>query len=605
MSWQRPLLDPLVGQDADRIGPFTLLGRLGAGAMGRVYLGRSPAGRLVAVKTIKHEYAEDLDFRARFTQEVAAARRVSGVFTAAVVAADANAQVPWLATAYVPAPSLARLVQAGGPLPMPAVRWLAAGCAEALESIHSAGLIHRDLKPSNVLVAQDGPRVIDFGVARAVERVQLTTTHGALGTPAYMAPEQARDTSRAVAASDVFSLGSTLVYAATGHAPYQGETVMDILVQLATEPPDLVGLPEELTGIVRDCLQRDPDKRPSPASLLENLALDLHVDANNGPPELPEVALALMEAYRQPPRPVARISASAADSTFGSRVTGLQATDSQLSGFQPSGSQPSGFQTTGSLRSPSQPSGSQPSGSQPPGSQPSGSQSPGSQPTAPEPAGSPPAPPESDPPGSASSDQPEPVSGGPSRLLARLGPSARRNVSSSGRSQAGRWMPWSASGARRASTARVLLSLVALIAVMASGVLVGAWITSSRDAPAQDPGTGHGPPPERRDPPPPVSGESDRPTGPPSVQVNQPFGDVYTSFVLHGRGWPPGEQVTIGIAGGPTSPDRPFVDRAGTFNYVLNQDQEFFSGTTPPGNYLVVATASGGRRAEASFRVDP
>ena len=135
-----------------------------------------------------------------------------------------------------------------GPLPVPAARWLAAGCAEALESIHGAGLVHRDLKPSNVLVSPDGPRVIDFGVARAAERIQLTVTRGAVGTPAYMAPEQARDTRQASAASDMFSLGATLLFAATGHAPYQGETVMDVLVRLATEPPDLAGLPAELAG---------------------------------------------------------------------------------------------------------------------------------------------------------------------------------------------------------------------------------------------------------------------------------------------------------------------------------------------------------------------
>src|SRR5205823_251245 len=190
--------------------------------MGRVYLGRSTAGRLVAVKTIKIELADEAGFRARFAHEVAAARRVSGVFTAAVVAADPEADMPWLATAYVPAPSLSKLVAECGPLPVPTVRWLAAGCAEALASIHGAGLVHRDLKPSNVLVAPDGPRVIDFGVARAAERMGRTTARGAVGTPAYMAPEQARDTREASVASDVYSLGATLLFAATGHPPYDG-----------------------------------------------------------------------------------------------------------------------------------------------------------------------------------------------------------------------------------------------------------------------------------------------------------------------------------------------------------------------------------------------
>ena len=232
--------------DPERIGSYTIIGRLGAGAMGQVFLARSTAGRLVAVKTIRVELAEEPGFRARFAREVAAASRVSGVFTAAVIEANPDADLPWVATAYVPAPSLSTLVKKAGPLPVPAVRWLAAGCAEALQSIHGAGLLHRDVKPSNVLVAPDGPRVIDFGVARATERVQLTSTRGAAGTPAYMAPEQARDATQASPASDVFSLGATLVYAATGHPPYQGETVMDILVRLATEPPDLDGLPDEM-----------------------------------------------------------------------------------------------------------------------------------------------------------------------------------------------------------------------------------------------------------------------------------------------------------------------------------------------------------------------
>ena len=244
------IVQPLRRWDPERIGPYAIIGRLGAGAMGQVFLARSTTGRLVAVKTIRVELAEEAGFRARFAREVAAASRVSGVFTAAVIEANPDADLPWVATAYVPAPSLSTLVRRAGPLPVPAVRWLAAGCAEALQSIHGAGLLHRDIKPSNVLVAPDGPRVIDFGVARAAERVELTTTRGAAGTPAYMAPEQARDATLASPASDVFSLGATLVFAATGHPPYRGETVMDILVRLATEPPDLSGMPEELADLV-------------------------------------------------------------------------------------------------------------------------------------------------------------------------------------------------------------------------------------------------------------------------------------------------------------------------------------------------------------------
>src|ERR1700722_14835656 len=302
---QPPLIEPLRPWDPERIGGFTLIGRLGAGAMGRVYLGRSAAGRLVAVKTIRIEFAEEADFRTRFSHEVAAARRVSGAFTAPVVAADPEADVPWLATAYVPAPPLSALVRDCGPLQVPAVRWLAAGCAEALESIHGVGLVHRDLKPSNVLVSPDGPRVIDFGVARAAERIQLTLTRGAVGTPVYMAPEQARDTSRASTASDIYSLGGTILFAATGHGPYQGASVIDVLVQLAPAAPDLSGLPAELTEVVLACLERDPRKRPTSAALLAHLA-----PAGDGPgfdefrrAPLSASVLAAIDEYRREPRP--------------------------------------------------------------------------------------------------------------------------------------------------------------------------------------------------------------------------------------------------------------------------------------------------------------
>jgi hypothetical protein len=329
----QPALEPLRRWDPERIGPYVVLGRLGAGAMGQVFLGRSTAGRLVAVKTIKIEFAEEAGFRSRFAHEVAAARRVSGVFTAAVVAADADADVPWLATAYVPAPSLTELVWTCGPLPVPATRWLAAGCAEALESIHTAGLVHRDLKPSNVLVSPDGPRVIDFGVARAAERIQLTVTRGAVGTPAYMAPEQARDTRQASAASDMFALGATLLYAATGHAPYQGETVMDVLVRLATEPPDLAGLPGELTDLVTSCLERSPRKRPSSAGLLSQLGpfVTGHGAQNGHHAYLTAPAMALIGDYQHGPQLAAQAPSGEAteggteggaadDATFGSRT---------------------------------------------------------------------------------------------------------------------------------------------------------------------------------------------------------------------------------------------------------------------------------------------
>jgi len=296
--------EPLRRWDPERIGPYVVLGRLGSGSMGQVYLGRSAAGRLVAVKTIRVELAEEAGFRTRFAQEVAAARKVSGVFTAAVVEADPEADLPWLATAYVPAPSLARLVLTCGPLPVATVRWLAAGCAEALASIHGAGLVHRDLKPSNVLIAPDGPRVIDFGVARAAERMGRTTARGAVGTPAYMAPEQARNTREASVASDVYSLGATLLFAATGHPPYAGASVMDVLARLATEEPDLSGLPGELSELVTACMHRVPRQRPTSSAMLVQLG-DFTV-AQAGPDEehsyLPDKAMALISEYQRSPQ---------------------------------------------------------------------------------------------------------------------------------------------------------------------------------------------------------------------------------------------------------------------------------------------------------------
>jgi serine/threonine protein kinase len=294
-------VQPLRRWDPERIGPYSIIGKLGAGAMGQVFLARSTAGRLVAVKTIRVELAEEPGYRARFAREVAAASRVSGVFTAAVIQADADADLPWVATAYVPAPSLAMLVRRCGPLPVPAVRWLAAGCAEALQSIHSVGLLHRDVKPSNVLVAPTGPQVIDFGVARVAERVQLTATRGSAGTPAYMAPEQARDATLVSSASDIFSLGATLVFAATGHPPYQGETAMDILVRLATEPPDLADLPAELTDLISACLERVPRDRPTEAAILADLG-SFTFPAGDGHSYLPDSAMALIGEYARHPR---------------------------------------------------------------------------------------------------------------------------------------------------------------------------------------------------------------------------------------------------------------------------------------------------------------
>ncbi|MFB9735592.1 PQQ-binding-like beta-propeller repeat protein [Streptomyces sp. NPDC057386] len=296
------MVDQLTQHDPRRIGPFEVLGRLGAGGMGLVYLARSASGRRVAIKTVRTELAEDQLFRVRFTREVEAARAVSGFYTAAVVDADPRAAVPWLATAYVPAPSLEEIVNECGPLPAQAVRWLAAGVAEALQSIHGAGLVHRDLKPSNVLVVEDGPRVIDFGIASGVSNTRLTMTNVAVGTPAYMSPEQAKDSRSVTGASDVFSLGSTLVFAATGHPPFHGANPVETVFMLLREGPDLEGLPEELRPLIESCMQMEASARPTPADLQAQLAPHLFGsgsdDSGTASAWLPEKAVALIEARR-------------------------------------------------------------------------------------------------------------------------------------------------------------------------------------------------------------------------------------------------------------------------------------------------------------------
>ncbi|MFI6286011.1 PQQ-binding-like beta-propeller repeat protein [Streptomyces sp. NPDC051018] len=295
-------MEQLTQHDPRRIGPFEVLARLGAGGMGLVYLARSASGRRVAIKTVRTELAEDQLFRVRFTREVEAARAVSGFYTAAVVDADPRAAVPWLATAYVPAPSLEEIVNECGPLPAQAVRWLAAGIAEALQSIHGAGLVHRDLKPSNVLVVEDGPRVIDFGIASGVSNTRLTMTNVAVGTPAYMSPEQARDSRSVTGASDVFSLGSTLVFAATGHAPFHGANPVETVFMLLREGPDLEGLPPELRPLIESCMGMDAARRPTPEDLQAQLAPHLFAsggdDSGTASAWLPVRATAMIEARR-------------------------------------------------------------------------------------------------------------------------------------------------------------------------------------------------------------------------------------------------------------------------------------------------------------------
>jgi predicted Ser/Thr protein kinase len=260
----------LVPEDPRTLGPFQLTARLGEGGMGQVFLGRSPGGRRVAVKTVRAEIAADPRFRERFRHEVEAAKRVGGFWTASVVDADPDADVPWVASDYIDAPDLAQLVGRDGPLAEPDVLRLAGGLAEALQSIHRVGLVHRDLKPSNVLVTDDGPRVIDFGIAKALEGAPtLTSTGLVIGTPGFMSPEQAGG-DRVGELSDIFSLGSILVYAATGVGPFGEGSAPALLYRVVHDEPRLDGVPAGLLReVVEECLAKRPQDRPTAGELLD------------------------------------------------------------------------------------------------------------------------------------------------------------------------------------------------------------------------------------------------------------------------------------------------------------------------------------------------
>ncbi|MEU7136574.1 serine/threonine-protein kinase [Streptomyces sp. NPDC046261] len=251
------------------VGPFRTVGVLGQGGMGQVLLGVGPDGRLVAVKRVRAELAEDPWFRSRFRREVDASRRVSGAYTAPVVDAGPDAPTPWLASLFLPGPSLSEALDVGGPLPEETVLLLASGLAQALVDIHRAGLVHRDLKPSNVLLTEDGVRVVDFGIARAADHeTKLTHTGALIGSPAFMSPEQVQG-EQPGPASDVFSLGLTLVMVATGRTPFAGDSPLALMYAIAHELPDLGSVPPRLRRIVEACLAKDPAARPTPGQLLE------------------------------------------------------------------------------------------------------------------------------------------------------------------------------------------------------------------------------------------------------------------------------------------------------------------------------------------------
>ncbi|MGW1996709.1 protein kinase domain-containing protein [Embleya sp. NPDC001921] len=281
-------MKPLEPEDPRRIGGYRVLRVLGAGGMGRVYLGRNRGGRIVAIKVVRAEWADDPGFRERFRREVDAARRVGGAWTAPVLDADTEATTPWVVTGYVAGPSVYEAVAGRGPLPEETVRTLGSGLAEALVAVHGAGLVHRDIKPSNVLLSLDGPRVIDFGISRAMDASVLTRTGHTVGSPGFMSPEQV-DGRDIGPPSDVFSLGSVLVFAATGAGPFGEGSGQALMYRIVAQEPRLDEVPAALREIVAACMTKHAASRPTPAELLAALAPDGTRDLVAGnwlPPDL-------------------------------------------------------------------------------------------------------------------------------------------------------------------------------------------------------------------------------------------------------------------------------------------------------------------------------
>ncbi|MFB6849778.1 serine/threonine-protein kinase [Streptomyces sp. NPDC056373] len=255
----------------EHAGHYRLESRLGSGGMGVVHLARSTSGMKLAVKVVHTQFAKDPDFRGRFRQEVAAARKVSGAFTAPVVDADPDSERPWMATLFIPGPTLSEHVKRNGPMEPAQLRRLMAGLAEALRDIHRAGVVHRDLKPSNVLLADDGPKVIDFGISRPVDSELRTETGRLIGTPPFMAPEQFRRPREVGPAADIFALGSVMVHAATGQGPFDSDSPYIVAYQVVHDEPDLTGVPDEVAPLVLRCLAKEPEERPTPDELMREL----------------------------------------------------------------------------------------------------------------------------------------------------------------------------------------------------------------------------------------------------------------------------------------------------------------------------------------------
>ncbi|MFD0633901.1 serine/threonine-protein kinase [Catenulispora yoronensis] len=584
-----------------RIGPYEVLRRLGAGAMGEVYLARSATSRLVAVKTIRAGLAEHPGYRRRFAHEVDAAKRVSGAFTAAVVGADAHGDLPWLATVYVPAPSLEELVAACGPMEVAAVRWLAAGCAEALECVHRAGLVHRDFKPANVLVTADGPRVIDFGLARSDGLPQGTVAGMVLGTLLYMAPEQANGDPAAGAPADVFALGATLYYAATGNALYQETKAIGPVLQMMREPPDLSAVPEELRGLLGACLALRPSDRPTPAGLIA--ALSPHLSADQTALPLPAPVLEYIEDYRREQMELLRKPRSRPDADT---VVVGQGVDADEAGFP---------RADGEAAADGAEDGDDDPRPRHPSLLPVRALSPRSRAKSRARAGTR---------GRARPRRhwatgPAVVAVGVTLALAAAGISALLLVGAvrvggtdhAQLTDAGPISPGTGSATGPAGPATV-----------AQAPARPASPPPSQAAPPPDgpPPTDSPPPGSNRgsvvpNPPPPQNGDGQGPPpqGPPpgaATEVNgvrlgvrPPFGDPTTTFVLNGHGWPSGAHITVTIVEAPSVPAVETVaDGGGDFSVAVNQGAG--AVTLADGRYHVRASSSATTET-VSFVVGP
>src|SRR5215831_17481549 len=346
------MVDVLTPGDPRQVGRYRLLGALGTGGMGRVFLAQSPGGRLLAVKLIRADLAHNPEFRARFAREVATARTVSGIFTAPVVDADTDGPQPWLVTAYVDGHSLDAAVATYGPLPVSTVLQLAAGLAEGLGAVHAAGVVHRDLKPSNVLLASDGPRIIDFGISRAADAAELTRTGTLAGSPGFMSPEQAEG-SEAGPASDIFSLGAVLAFAATGRDPFGTGTPTALLYRVVHNSPDTSDLPPPLRPLVGQCLAKDPRQRPTTDQILAGLGTaqptanwlpwPVQPSAVPPPPPAQPAGAAGLQPSGPLPGPPTVTSAGARPAYGPAQPNGYRPGTPQPNGYQPGPPRPNGY----------------------------------------------------------------------------------------------------------------------------------------------------------------------------------------------------------------------------------------------------------------------